>query len=89
MPTPNDAVYRIQRPDGSYRGAGAGGQAQVMGKVWTSSAAVKNHLRVGAHWSDSVKEVVRKALAAGSEVVEYELVERRRVPVEEFLEGDS
>jgi hypothetical protein len=96
MASTSDRVFRIQRPDGSYRGAGMGGtgtkerhghQVRVgpKAKVWDSAAKVKNHLKLNSDHRDSVDDIVRKAGAEGSEVVEYELVERRRTPVKEFL----
>lgn len=89
MSKESDRVYRIQRPDGSFRGSGhtggrEGGDRKV--KVWTSPAHVKNHLKLAGHYSDSPEEIVQKADAQGSVVVEYRLVEVRRTPVESFLE---
>lgn len=85
---PSDRVYRIQRPDGSFRGSGhAGGKEQGnrKAKTWEKPAHVKTHLKLAASYKDDPSEIVRLADAVGNVVIEYELVERRRIPVEEFL----
>jgi hypothetical protein len=82
------SVYRILTPQGTFRGSGhTGGKASSSQrlKTWNRPAEVLNHLLLHAHYSDTPREIVRKGDLEGCMVVEYELVERRRIPVEEFL----
>jgi hypothetical protein len=58
-------------------------------KTWDSPGKVKAHLKLAATYEDEPSEIVRKAGAEGNVVIEYELVERRRIPVEEFLNGKA
>lgn len=80
----SDRVFRIQRPDGSFRGAGPQGKSSAH-KVWHSPAHVKTHLKLASSFRDSPEEMARRAGADGDVVIEYELREVRRIPVEEFL----
>jgi len=80
-----DRVYRIRRPNGTFRGPGKRGETGSRGKLWPNSAETRKHLMIGSHWNSSVDEVVETAGAEGCEVVEYELREVRRIPVREFL----
>lgn len=80
-----ETVYRIQNPDGSFRGAGRTGKGSP--KTWRTKGHLKSHLRVNSHWDNTIQEVVENAQAGGSEVVEYELREVRRYPVEELFDG--
>lgn len=87
-----DTVFRIQRPDGSFRGSGhegGKGRGQRKAKTWEKSSHVKNHLKLAGHYSDGPEEIVRKADAEGSVVVEYRLVEVGRTPVVDFLREES
>lgn len=89
-----DTVFRIQRPDGSFRGEGheggkKSGQRKV--KTWRRRSDVKNHLKMAGGDGRSVhrlssKEIARNADAAEDVVIEYELREIRRVPVTDFLD---
>jgi hypothetical protein len=84
----SNLMYRIQRKDGSFRGSGVSGGLegeQQKVKTWSQASHVKSHLKLASNYSDSLEEMVEKAGAVGDEVVEYELVERRRIPVKEFL----
>lgn len=84
----NDRVFRIQRPDGSFRGSGPTGRSSGY-KIWHSPAHVKTHLKLASTHRDSPEEMARKAGADGDVVVEYELREIRRIPVTDFLtDGD-
>lgn len=89
MRKPENRVFRIQRPDGSFRGSGpAGGRGtgERKAKIWSEPAHVKTHLKLAGSHRDTMQEMIRKAGAEGSVVIEYELVERRRIPVEEFMD---
>lgn len=80
-----DLAYRIRRPDGTFRGPGKKGAAGSRGKLWPTSAEARKHLMLGSQWNSSLEEVVETAGAQGCDVIEYELVEVRRIPVREFL----
>lgn len=82
-----DLVYRVRRPDGTFRGPGKRGETGSRGKVWPSTAEVRKHLTIGVPWNSLLDEAIAAADAEGCEVVEYELREVRRIPVREFLSG--
>ena len=94
----SERVYRVQNPDGTWRGEGCEGGAkegQRKVKTWNKPGHLKNHLKMagslggGSSYRHTPKALVEHAGLTGAEVVEYELVEVRRIPVEEFLRGNG
>lgn len=81
-----ERVFKIQRPDGTFRGPGKKHRERVLGKVWVRVSDVRNHLKVGASYKDDIDTILRKAGAEQDEVVEYELREVSRVSTREFME---
>jgi hypothetical protein len=83
-----DRVYRIERPDGTFRGAGPRGRGHTP-KLFQSEADVSRHLKLGSGMLPRDGRSVEARLAASDatadEVVEYVLVEKRRVSTEDFL----
>jgi hypothetical protein len=83
---PARRLYQIQNPDGSFRGEGPYGRSSGP-KFWRTPSHVKNHLKLASGHRDSAAEIVDNAGAKGAVVVEYDLVEVARTPVEDFLDG--
>lgn len=56
------------------------------GKVWSLINHIKSHLRHIEHYDyEEKKRVSDLPLLKGAVVIEYELVEKRRIPIEEFM----
>lgn len=83
-----DLVYRIERPDGTFRGSGSTGKGKghELHKLFRSGADVIRHLKLASS-TRSLFPVERLVLAEARDdvVVEYELREVRRIPTEDFL----
>lgn len=59
------------------------------GKIWSRLAFLKNHLRLLSHYDHTQKKMISDIpKLKGSVVIEYELVEKRRIPIEEFMKED-
>ena len=79
------SVFKVRnRDDGSYREAGRNpARSSAEGKTWRELYHVKNYLKQFFHWSDSITERMNKV--GNVEVVEFELEEKRVIPVEDLL----
>lgn len=75
LATKNERRFKIQNSDGSFRKGG---------KVWTQGT-VKLHLRLSfsGYYSDDHCNVYLDD--SNAEVVEYELVEIKRIPIIDFI----
>jgi len=81
-------VYKIERSDRSFSKGNSYGRSSKLGKIWTSIGALRNHFH---NFSNSIYGGKLEALKVKypdlkAEVVEYELVEKRRIPVKEFIQ---
>lgn len=80
-------LFRILMPDGKYA---SGGDHYPMhtskeGKVWRLASHLKNHFNqfFSGRYSDRLKDI--QDVYDGAVVIEYEMVETRRVPVKEWV----
>lgn len=59
------------------------------GKLWNLKSHIKNHLRILEHYDYAQHKMISDAdKINGSIVIEYELVEKRRIPIEEFMKEE-
>ncbi len=97
-------MFKLLYPDGSYSLGGTPEEKRFnhgyvvgdlvfpsskTGKMWNLVGHIKNHLRVLEHYDYNLKKHVSDAdKLGGSFIIEYELVEKRRIPIEEFVKEE-
>lgn len=83
-------VYKIERSDKQFSKGNSYGRASKLGKIWTSIGALRNHFHNFTNYAfrnhDNRKKMIVKYPDLSAVVVEYELVEKRRIPVKEFIQ---
>lgn len=79
----NPKIYKIRRKkDGKFSGGGFSPSWRKNGGKFWQLIHLKQHL---LHIKEYLQKRGHKAYDRDCEVVEYELVEKRRIPVEEFI----
>lgn len=87
----SDTIYKVQNADGLFSHGGTYLRFSKTGKIWKRIGDLVNSLKLGAR---DYRAPTRDYLTteewldqfpAGDTVVEYEIVEKRRIPVRDLM----
>ena len=85
-----DTVFRVEK-DGLQSSGGLNPLFENKGKIWMKASHLKNHFKQNIGYNHETKQSIPlyKEYPYDAEVVEYALVEVKRIPVRKFVESDE